>query len=322
MEIASQSELPDGNKGQKASEIGMSFSNSLNSSSLAPLPSQSQVQTMHILEAGPLTLHAENEECSADSIGPAVREACTTLLKTADDDTCNRHESSESELVATIGKGPSASESTMTTSEGSVERETRTVAEMLIEAYVPPQERVDIQRETNERELESPDTDTPIEAGGPPQDPAPGRLETQNDWTIDLKSLRFVPDYKSWGLIAAATASAVFAIIYWTTAVESDALRVVLWNSPSLTLFTIGALSLLTVSFLDTAVISACERLRWSMCSRPSGLRILDFIALSGSTSALGQVRLLTSPRVKGEPGVRFVDKLRNLSFRLWSTQR
>jgi hypothetical protein len=251
-----------------------------------------------------------------------VGEAFTTLLQTADDDTYNRHESSEIELVAIIDKSPGFSGSTMATSESSVEREVRTVTDMPIEADVPPQERFEIQRETNERELGSSDAETPIKVGVPPQDPALGRLETQDDWTIDLKSLRFVPDYKSWALIAAATASAVLAIIYWTTAVESDALRVVLWNSPSLTLFTISALGLLTVSFLDTVVVAACERLRWSMCSRPSGLRILDFIALSGSTSTLGQFWLLTSPRVKGEPGLRSVDKLRNVSFRLWSTQR
>jgi hypothetical protein len=103
---------------------------------------------------------------------------------------------------------------------------------------------------------------------------------------IHLESGGLKTNFLAWGLAIVAFLMVVFFAFYWGTAVSPHGpASAVLWNNSSLTIFTIGVLGLITVFFIDAFITTACEKLRWRLTTRVDGARVLEFIALSPSTS-------------------------------------
>jgi hypothetical protein len=108
--------------------------------------------------------------------------------------------------------------------------------------------------------------------------------------------------------------------------VPSVALHRILWNDPQITIFTINLLSHLTVLLMEEFIATANDNLRWKLCSRYGGISLIDFLALAGSTSFIGLIQLLFSPRravrdTSGPPRANAAGQS-GLRFRFWTGQR
>lgn len=132
----------------------------------------------------------------------------------------------------------------------------------------------------------------------------------------------FTWNYSAWGLATFSTVVAVFTVIYaWNATTVIQSLQRILWENPQTTILTINILSHITVLLLDVLISTSCENLRWMYCTRPNGLALLDFLALSGSTSVMGLFQILTAwPIIKSKTW-RFKYPS-GLTHRLWSATR
>src|SRR5438046_7087161 len=98
-------------------------------------------------------------------------------------------------------------------------------------------------------------------------------------------------------------------------------MHVLQWNNPSITIFTISLLSSLTILFLDLLMKTACDSVRWRFATRPTGVSLLDFTALAGTTSWVGLVQLLFSLNTSKKVANSATTELRNLSYRCLSAE-
>ena len=141
---------------------------------------------------------------------------------------------------------------------------------------------------------------------------------------IELKSnQRFHRNYSSWILAALSVTVNVSTVIYaWNASLSSSPLRRIMWNDPQKTIFTINLLSQVTVLLLSALSITACDNMRWRLCSRSTGMSLLSFIALAGSSSLHGLVQILFSRTTQKHTIDLKTSWYGCASYRLWCTQR
>lgn len=136
--------------------------------------------------------------------------------------------------------------------------------------------------------------------------------------------LPFAQNHFLWVLGALSFLVTMSAFGYaWSTTSAHNWVSRVIWGNPQNTIFTINLLSHLTGLFLDGLITRAFDNLRWRLCCRSQGIKLLDFMALAGSTSFLGLIRVLFgvgTRKRKSNNGI--VKVLRRNSYRLWSALR
>jgi hypothetical protein len=152
-----------------------------------------------------------------------------------------------------------------------------------------------------------------------------GRRVGNSSTVIQLRSeLSFSRNYSAWKLIAIAASITALALFYaWNASLPSSSIRALMFPDPQTTVFVINILSHIAVLFLGDLIATACENLRWTLCSHRGGVTMLNFLALGSSTSVFGLFQLLFVPRLKEntEPRKQFIVR-HALSVRLWPAQR
>ena len=136
--------------------------------------------------------------------------------------------------------------------------------------------------------------------------------------------LPFTRNYSLWffGALSLLVSTSAFGYA-WSATSAHDWVGRIIWSNPQNTIFTINLLSHLTGLFLDGLITRASDNLRWRLCCRRQGIKLLDFMTLSGSTSFWGLARVLVSlPSEKATARKGVVAMLRRNSYRLWSTVR
>lgn len=108
----------------------------------------------------------------------------------------------------------------------------------------------------------------------------------------------------------------------WNASNPNRRLQFLMWNNPSHTLLTINVMGQVTSAFLGIVLTIACESLRWKMCGGATGVKLLDFMALSGSISGTGLSRILFSS-IPSKRKREWISSLkRSLTSRFWSATR
>ena len=121
--------------------------------------------------------------------------------------------------------------------------------------------------------------------------------------------------------MALAIAASTFGFA-WSSSIPNADSGGLIWIKPQYTIFIINLLSQLTVIFLDNLLIVACDNLRWRLCTRSVGVKLLDFLALAGPTSPLGLVQLLFAGGPENTKARGLTDRFKQASYRHWSAQR
>ena len=137
---------------------------------------------------------------------------------------------------------------------------------------------------------------------------------------IQLKSRHFMWNWPAWIYTFLVLLNVLFVSLYWLEALPAGKFGSLLFNDPSNTIFTVSILSAATVILLDRLTVVVRDSLRWSLATREGGIALTDFAALSNITP-FGLFLLLVMPG-KSSKGDSHMHKLRNSSFRFWSTFR
>jgi len=148
--------------------------------------------------------------------------------------------------------------------------------------------------------------------------------EPHSEEKIQLEpNLRLSQNYPTWVLATITTITVLCTLLYaWGALIPI--IRGFLWGDPQKTIFTINLSSYITALFLDSLIGAACDNMRWALCCNGQvGASMLDFLALAGSTTTFGLVRLLFSRKVKlvADEDLGWTYWQRT-SFRFWSAQR
>ena len=131
--------------------------------------------------------------------------------------------------------------------------------------------------------------------------------------TIQLKSRKFTRKWSSLVVSAFVSSVLIISVVYWIEALPAG-VQALLWADSAMTIFTVGLLSYLSVSLLDTLIITSCNNLRWSLCAQQGGISLLTFTTL-GDVGPLDLLWLSFISGNKHSAGVRS-------SHRLWALQR
>lgn len=101
----------------------------------------------------------------------------------------------------------------------------------------------------------------------------------KNQLKIHLRSRKFTREWSPSLFIGLVVAVVIIAVVYWMEAFPTK-LQEMAWKTPTTTIFTLGLLTYITVSLLQSLIFASCNILRWRLCARPVGISFLAFIAL------------------------------------------
>jgi hypothetical protein len=141
---------------------------------------------------------------------------------------------------------------------------------------------------------------------------------------LKLLSLHFSRNIELWLAGLSAIVSAAFLLMYWNGVVSPRSVMVdFLKVDPKWTLFLIVLTGNITTALLNRFIETSFEKLKWKLSLRAGGVALLEFMALSRSTSWWTLTKLLFARRSKSFNGSRLQIVMSYLEhFRVYSICR